>query len=57
MAASAIRRSSAAVIAPATPTAPATCPSATTGMPPPISASPGRVANEATAAPSDSIAA
>lgn len=54
-AASAIRRSSSAVIAPATPIAPATWPSTSTGRPPPISASPGRAANEATAAPSDSI--
>ena len=55
-AASAIRRSSSAVMAPATPIAPATWPSASTGSPPPMSASPGRAANEATAAPSDSIA-
>jgi len=55
-AASAIRRSSSAVIAPATPIAPATWPSASSGRPPPMSASPGRAANEATAAPSDSIA-
>ena len=55
-AASAIRRSSSAVIAPATPMAPATWPSASTGRPPPISASPARPANEATAAPSDSMA-
>jgi len=55
-AASAIRRSSSAVSAPATPMAPATWPSASTGRPPPISASPARPANEATAAPSDSMA-
>src|SRR5215472_12370196 len=56
-AASAIRRSSAAVIAPATPIAPATWPSASTGRPPAIRARPGRFANDATAAGSGSIAA
>jgi len=54
---SAIRRSCAPVIAPATPIAPATLLSTTTGNPPAINASPGRVANSATAAASDSIAA
>jgi hypothetical protein len=49
-------RSSAPVIAPATPIPPATCPSTITGRPPAISASPGRVANDATAAPSAWIA-
>ena len=44
-------------IAPATPIAPATRPLTRTGSPPAIKASLGRLANEATAAPSFSMAA
>jgi hypothetical protein len=52
----AIARSSVAVIAPATPIAPAISPSASTGSPPATRAMPGRFANDATAAGSVSIA-